>query len=86
MTQDTGCGVGGPAREIARFANCNVQSHPLPFSLLLTPLAQVLGLNNNAYQVKRATMHTEKAGLADQVKFVKVREAIVGACVNVITG
>ncbi|WFD00526.1 sterol 24-C-methyltransferase [Malassezia yamatoensis] len=51
---DVGCGVGGPAREIARFAGVNV-----------------VGLNNNAYQVERAQRYTAKAGLSDQVEFVK---------------
>lgn len=54
LVLDTGCGVGGPAREIARFAGC-----------------KVVGLNNNAYQVGRANTHTEKAGLTEQVSFVK---------------
>jgi len=31
----------------------------------------VVGLNNNAFQVGRANKYTEKAGLADQVSFVK---------------
>ncbi|GAA5829011.1 hypothetical protein JCM5353_000869 [Sporobolomyces roseus] len=51
---DVGCGVGGPAREIARFAD-----------------VEVVGLNNNAFQVGRANKYTEKAGLSDQVSFVK---------------
>ncbi|KAE8373663.1 S-adenosyl-L-methionine-dependent methyltransferase [Aspergillus bertholletiae] len=51
---DVGCGVGGPAREIARFTGC-----------------QVVGVNNNGYQIARATHHTQKAGLAEQVSFVK---------------
>lgn len=51
---DVGCGVGGPAREIARFANVNI-----------------VGVNNNAYQVDRATRYTAKAGLSEQVTFVK---------------
>lgn len=49
---DAGCGVGGPARSIARFSG-----------------AHVVGLNNNAYQVKRATELTGKAGLADVCRF-----------------
>ncbi|GMM32433.1 sterol 24-C-methyltransferase [Martiniozyma asiatica (nom. inval.)] len=51
---DVGCGVGGPAREIARFANCNVT-----------------GLNNNDYQIERATNYAKKEGLDNQLKFVK---------------
>ncbi|PLB53038.1 putative tocopherol O-methyltransferase [Aspergillus steynii IBT 23096] len=51
---DVGCGVGGPAREIARFTGC-----------------QVVGVNNNAYQIARATKYAEKAGLSDQVSFFK---------------
>jgi sterol 24-C-methyltransferase len=55
---DLGCGVGGPARNIARFSG-----------------AKITGLNNNAYQVKRATLKTEREGLTSLVKFVKVRNA-----------
>lgn len=51
---DVGCGVGGPAREIARFAG-----------------VEIVGLNNNAYQVERANKYTVKAGLEKQVSFVK---------------
>ena len=51
---DVGCGVGGPAREIARFADVNIT-----------------GINNNEYQVQRARKYTAKAGLSDQVEFVK---------------
>ncbi|KAK9480238.1 S-adenosyl-L-methionine-dependent methyltransferase [Lipomyces japonicus] len=51
---DVGCGVGGPAQEIARFTDCNV-----------------VGLNNNDYQVERATHYAKKLGLADQLSFVK---------------
>lgn len=40
---DLGCGVGGPAREIASFSG-----------------AHVTGINNNAYQVKRAKEISEK--------------------------
>jgi len=50
---DIGCGVGGPAREIARFADCNI-----------------VGLNNNAYQVSKARKYTKQAGLEGQVEFV----------------
>ncbi|KIN08085.1 hypothetical protein OIDMADRAFT_152145 [Oidiodendron maius Zn] len=51
---DVGCGVGGPAREIAKFAG-----------------AHITGLNNNDYQIERATRYAEKEGLAHQLKFVK---------------
>lgn len=51
---DVGCGVGGPAREIARFTDANV-----------------VGVNNNAFQVQKANAYTKKAGLSDQVSFVK---------------
>ena len=51
---DVGCGVGGPAREMTRFADVNV-----------------VGLNNNDYQIERATNYAEKAGLANKHKFVK---------------
>ncbi|KAL7423949.1 Delta(24)-sterol C-methyltransferase [Cryptotrichosporon argae] len=51
---DVGCGVGGPAREIARFSGANV-----------------VGINNNEFQVGRAREKTAKAGLSDQVSFVK---------------
>ncbi|KIM46709.1 hypothetical protein M413DRAFT_261257 [Hebeloma cylindrosporum] len=51
---DVGCGVGGPAREIAQFTD-----------------AQVIGLNNNDFQIQRARKYTQKAGLENQVTFVK---------------
>jgi len=51
---DVGCGVGGPAREIARFCDVNI-----------------VGLNNNAFQVGRATKYVQDLGLQDQVQFVK---------------
>lgn len=51
---DVGCGVGGPAREIARFTD-----------------AEIVGVNNNAFQVERANRYTKKAGLEGQVSFVK---------------
>jgi sterol 24-C-methyltransferase len=51
---DVGCGVGGPAREIARFAD-----------------VQVVGLNNNDFQIGRARKYTKRAGLEDQLTFVK---------------
>lgn len=54
LVLDVGCGVGGPAREIARFTNCNV-----------------IGLNNNDYQIKKANYYAKKFGLQDQMRFVK---------------
>ncbi|KAH0564917.1 Delta(24)-sterol C-methyltransferase [Trichoglossum hirsutum] len=51
---DVGCGVGGPAREIAKFAGVNIT-----------------GLNNNDYQIERATRYAQKDGLSDKLKFVK---------------
>lgn len=51
---DVGCGVGGPAREIATFSGCNI-----------------VGLNNNGYQIERATAYAKKQGLERQVSFVK---------------
>lgn len=51
---DVGCGVGGPAREIALFAGC-----------------EVTGLNNNGYQIERATAYAKKADLSHLVSFVK---------------
>ncbi|KAL1297652.1 hypothetical protein AAFC00_006207 [Neodothiora populina] len=51
---DVGCGVGGPARQIATFTGCNVT-----------------GVNNNGYQIERATAHAAKDGLSDKVSFVK---------------
>ncbi|KAJ4474400.1 delta-sterol C-methyltransferase [Lentinula aciculospora] len=51
---DVGCGVGGPAREIATFTDANI-----------------VGLNNNEFQVGRARKYTKKRGLEEQVQFVK---------------
>ena len=51
---DVGCGVGGPAREIAKFSG-----------------ASIVGLNNNDYQIERATRYAKAEGLDKQVKFVK---------------
>jgi sterol 24-C-methyltransferase len=51
---DVGCGVGGPAREIAKFTG-----------------AHITGLNNNDYQIERATHYAAKEGLSDQLDFVK---------------
>lgn len=51
---DVGCGVGGPAREIAKFTDCNI-----------------VGLNNNDYQIERATRYAAKEGLSDKLSFTK---------------
>ncbi|OHE90645.1 hypothetical protein CORC01_14064 [Colletotrichum orchidophilum] len=51
---DVGCGVGGPAREIAKFTGCHIT-----------------GLNNNDYQIDRATHYAAKEGLSKQLEFVK---------------
>lgn len=51
---DVGCGVGGPAREIAKFTGCNV-----------------MGFNNNDYQIERGTAYAKKEGLASQISFTK---------------
>ncbi|KAH8883222.1 putative DELTA(24)-sterol C-methyltransferase [Thozetella sp. PMI_491] len=51
---DVGCGVGGPAREIAKFTD-----------------AHITGLNNNDYQIDRATQYAFREGLSGQLKFVK---------------
>ncbi|KAF2167079.1 hypothetical protein M409DRAFT_54287 [Zasmidium cellare ATCC 36951] len=51
---DVGCGVGGPAREIAKFSGVNIT-----------------GLNNNDYQIERATAYAQKEGLSDQLNYVK---------------
>ncbi|KAG8898898.1 Delta(24)-sterol C-methyltransferase [Tulasnella sp. 403] len=51
---DVGCGVGGPAREIARFSDVHI-----------------VGLNNNDFQIGRARKYTARAGLSNQVEFVK---------------
>jgi len=51
---DVGCGVGGPARNIANFSE-----------------AQVVGLNNNAYQLTRGRKHAQDGGVADLVTFVQ---------------
>lgn len=51
---DVGCGVGGPAREIAKFSG-----------------AHITGLNNNDYQIERATRYAAKEGLSDQLTYVK---------------
>ena len=51
---DVGCGVGGPAREIAKFTG-----------------AHITGLNNNDYQIDRATHYAAKEGLSNQLEYVK---------------
>lgn len=51
---DVGCGVGGPARNIARFAD-----------------VQVTGLNNNAYQVERASKLTREARLHNECVYLE---------------
>ena len=51
---DVGCGVGGPAREIAKFTGANI-----------------IGLNNNDYQIERATRYAEKEGLSNQLSYTK---------------
>lgn len=51
---DVGCGIGGPARHMAAFAETSV-----------------VGINCNDYQLKRAKILTEKAGLSDLCSFVK---------------
>jgi len=51
---DVGCGVGGPAREIAKFTG-----------------AHITGLNNNDYQIERATRYAKKEGLPHQLDFIK---------------
>lgn len=51
---DVGCGVGGPAREIAQFADVNI-----------------VGLNNNDFQIGRARKYTKRMGLENQVTFTK---------------
>ncbi|KAJ7810854.1 delta-sterol C-methyltransferase [Mycena olivaceomarginata] len=51
---DVGCGVGGPARAIARFAD-----------------VEIVGLNNNEFQVQRARRYTKRAGLDGKVTFVQ---------------
>ncbi|KAK6839478.1 Sterol 24-C-methyltransferase [Apiospora arundinis] len=51
---DVGCGVGGPAREIAKFTG-----------------AHITGLNNNDYQIQRATAYAKKEGLSHQLAYVK---------------
>lgn len=61
---DVGCGVGGPAREIAKFSG-----------------AKIVGLNNNDYQIDRATAYAAKEGLSDQLSYVK-GDFMVGFCLS----
>ncbi|KAA1472447.1 hypothetical protein DENSPDRAFT_838721 [Dentipellis sp. KUC8613] len=49
---DVGCGVGGPAREIAQFAD-----------------VEIVGLNNNDFQIGRARKYAKNAGLEKKVTF-----------------
>jgi sterol 24-C-methyltransferase len=51
---DVGCGVGGPAREMIKFAGVNV-----------------VGLNNNDYQIERALKYAKKEGLGDKFDATK---------------
>jgi sterol 24-C-methyltransferase len=51
---DTGCGVGGPAMNIATFSECNV-----------------VGLNINKYQIKKATEFAQLRNLSDKVSFLE---------------
>ncbi|KAF7551442.1 hypothetical protein G7Z17_g5024 [Cylindrodendrum hubeiense] len=51
---DVGSGVGGPAREIAKFRSVNI-----------------VGLNNNDYQIKRAIRYTAAEDLSDKISFEK---------------
>ncbi|KAF1957087.1 S-adenosyl-L-methionine-dependent methyltransferase [Byssothecium circinans] len=51
---DVGCGVGGPAKELAVFAGCYIE-----------------GLNNNGYQVQKATELAKAEGMENMVHFVK---------------
>lgn len=43
----------------------------------------VVGLNNNHYQIDRATQYTKKDGLSDQVSFVK-GDFMVSSCVSLL--
>lgn len=64
---DVGCGVGGPAREIAKFTGCHVT-----------------GLNNNDYQIDRATHYAQKEGLSEQLAFVKGDFMVCLTCNNLL--
>ncbi|EEH03477.1 sterol 24-C-methyltransferase [Histoplasma capsulatum G186AR] len=54
LVLDVGCGVGGPAREMVKFAGVNI-----------------VGLNNNDYQIDRATHYAAKEGLSHKLRFTK---------------
>lgn len=54
LVLDVGCGVGGPAREIAKFAGVSI-----------------VGLNNNDYQIERATRYAQREGLGHKLRFTK---------------
>lgn len=54
LVLDVGCGVGGPARAIARFTGCNI-----------------IGLNNNDYQIQKANHYAQRDHLDKQLSFVK---------------
>ncbi|KAI5308166.1 Delta(24)-sterol C-methyltransferase, partial [Ascosphaera atra] len=54
LVLDVGCGVGGPAREMVKFAGVNV-----------------VGINNNDYQIERATHYAAKEGLSEKLRFTK---------------
>jgi sterol 24-C-methyltransferase len=54
LVLDVGCGVGGPAREIVKFAGVNI-----------------VGLNNNDYQIDRAGRYAAREGLSDKLTFTK---------------
>jgi len=51
---DLGCGVGGPARNIARFTG-----------------AQIVGVNNNEYQIGRGRRYDSRLGLNHLVSYAK---------------
>jgi sterol 24-C-methyltransferase len=51
---DLGCGVGGPARNIARFTGCNV-----------------IGVNNNEYQIGRGRRYDSRFGLNNLISYAK---------------
>ncbi|KAL8929053.1 MAG: hypothetical protein Q9208_001496 [Pyrenodesmia sp. 3 TL-2023] len=59
---DVGCGVGGPAREIAKFSGANI-----------------VGLNNNDYQIERAERYAVKENMTSQLAFTK-GDFMVCAC------
>lgn len=52
---DVGCGVGGPARQIAKFTGCR----------------HITGVNLNEYQVARATRYAELSNQQHQLRFVQ---------------